>query len=263
MLKELVRFIFNRIGLELTRKTDRGKLTKDRVKSEKIISIVRDNTMVSHSGLLSLHYQTLSIERCNIEGDFVECGTWKGGSVGLMALTNLMYGGKKRHLHLFDSFTDICEPDKKIDGDRAVNEVNKWSKNGDQTKGRLVPVLGFYDDFGGHGTVKECIDLLENNIGYDSQYVHIYEGWFQDTIPSVSKDIKKIAILRIDADWYRSTKICLDYLFDKVVSGGFIIIDDYGAYDGCKKAVDEFLDFSGQSLFLNYVNKEIRYMIKK
>ena len=70
-----------------------------------------------------------------------------------------------------------------------------------------------------------------------------------------------IAILRLDADWYASTKICLAYLFDRVVPGGFVIVDDYGTYAGCQRAVDEFIGARERPLYLNPVNADIRYVI--
>jgi O-methyltransferase len=228
--------------------------------SDRMITIIRNNTMVSEAGLFSLYQQAVFCEQHRIAGDFVECGVWKGGSVGLMALVNLKHGNSRRHIHLFDSFEEICEPDEEIDGERAVRETMAWAKKGG-TKGRLVPLTGIYDQFGGPGTIQENKNLLERTIGYDPQYIHFHKGWFQHTMPEQHHDIDKIAILRIDADWYASTKICLDYFFDKVISGGFVIIDDYGTYDGCKKAVDEFLATLAKPLYLNYVNSEIRYVI--
>jgi hypothetical protein len=125
----------------------------------------------------------------------------------------------------------------------------------------LVPLKGIYDQFGGHGTIDECRTLLERIIGYDGSQIHYHQGWFQETLPSQASAIKNIAILRLDGDWYASTKVSLDYLFEKVVPGGFVVIDDYGSYDGCRKAVDEFLARLEQPLFLNVVNSQIRYLI--
>jgi len=216
--------------------------------------------MVAQEGLYSLYHQTLFCEKHELAGDFVECGVWKGGAAGLMALVNLKHGSTRRHIHLFDSFEEICEPDEEIDGHRAISEVRMWTQNGGTT-GRLVPLRGIYDHRGGPGNIQENKQLLESTIGYDPQYIHFHKGWFQHTLPEQHNDISKIAILRIDADWYASTKICLEYLFEKVISGGFVIIDDYGAYDGCRKAVDAFVKTMQKPLFLNYVNSDIRYII--
>lgn len=78
----------------------------------------------------------------------------------------------------------------------------------------------------------------------------------------MSAKISPIAILRLDADWYASTKVCLDFLFDKVVKGGFVIIDDYLCYEGCRKAVNEFLRARGMAPYLHYVDGHGRYWSK-
>jgi O-methyltransferase len=262
MFKELVKSAIHRLGFELVRtKKNQGPCGRGaKSEAEEMIEIVRSRTMVSNEGLSSLYRQALFCEEHELAGDFVECGVWKGGAVGLMALVNLKHGSLRRHLHLFDSFEEICEPDEEIDGHRAASEVRKWTKNGG-VQGRLVPLKGIYDHRGGPGTVQENEHLLGHVIGYDPEYIHLHKGWFQHTLPQRGGETGKIAILRIDADWYASTKICLEHLFGKVVPGGFVIIDDYGAYEGCRKAVDEFLASTGKPLFLNYVNPDIRYII--
>ncbi len=261
-MKALVKFIINRLGFEIIRKeaNQGSKGQRSESESNELIGIIRNHTMVAQEGLYSLYHQTLFCEKHELAGDFVECGVWKGGAAGLMALVNLKHGSTRRHIHLFDSFEEICEPDEEIDGHRAISEVRMWTQNGGTT-GRLVPLRGIYDHRGGPGTIQENKQLLESTIGYDPQYIHFHKGWFQHTLPEQHNDISKIAILRIDADWYASTKICLEYLFEKVISGGFVIIDDYGAYDGCRKAVDAFVKTMQKPLFLNYVNSDIRYII--
>lgn len=262
MFGRLVKAGFKRLGYEITRNNS-NQDSYDRMPHPDIdtmIEVVRRNTMVAHIGLVSLYDQVLFCETHGIAGDFVECGVWKGGSVGLMALANLEHSGLRRHIHLFDSFEEICEPDEDIDGERALREVNQFVDGGG-TKGRLVPLTGIYDHRGGPGTISENEHLLVNTIGYDPQYIHFHKGWFQQTLPEQHNDIDKIAILRLDGDWYASTKVCLEYLFEKVVSGGFVIIDDYGAYEGCRKAVDEYIQSIGKPLYLHYVNHDIRYVI--
>lgn len=226
------------------------------------IKIVRKQTMLPYINLVTLYEQVLYCEKGNIEGDFVECGVWKGGAVGLMALANLKNGTVRRKLHLFDAFEEICAPNEEVDGSVALGEVKKLLGKNALTKGELTPLKGIYDNFGGPGDINECKRLIENKIGYPANYVNYYKGWFQNTVHSKSKEIEKIAILRLDGDWYESTKICLDYLFDKVVSGGFIIIDDYGLYSGCKKAVDDFFELRNEFYYLHYSSWACRYLQK-
>lgn len=226
------------------------------------IKIVRKQTMLPYINLITLYEQVLYCEKGNIEGDFVECGVWKGGAVGLMALGNLKKGAIRRKLHLFDAFEEICAPNQDFDGERAINEVKELLCDKALINGELKPLKGIYDRFGGPGNINECKSLIEDTIGYPANYVYYHKGWFQNTIPEKSKEIEKIAILRLDGDWYESTKMCLDYLFDKVVPGGFIIIDDYGLYSGCKKAVDEFFKLRNEFYYLHYSSWACRYLQK-
>lgn len=227
------------------------------------IKMVRKFTMLPYINLVTLYEQVRFCELHNIEGDFVECGVWKGGAIGLMAIANLKYGTQRRTLRLFDVFEEICSPNEKIDGTIAINEVRKQLGEKAAINGEIKPLKGIYDRFGGPGSINACKEVIEQIIGYPSDKVNYHKGWFQDTIPTDAKKINKIAILRLDGDWYESTKICLENLFDKVVSGGFIIIDDYGLYSGCKKATDDFLTSRGGEYFLNYSSWACRYLIKR
>jgi O-methyltransferase len=226
------------------------------------IKVVRNNTMIPYINLLTLFEQVLFCERNDIEGDYVECGVWKGGAVGLMALANLHYGKYRRNIHLFDIFDDICAPDPNIDGEKALRETRKFMKGDVKFSGELVPLKGVYESNGGPGTIEENIKLLEEIIKYPKDKINYHKGWFQETVPETSKTIKKIAILRLDGDWYASTKVCLEFLYDKVIEGGIIIIDDYGCYEGCKKAVDEFFIKRNIIVLMNYSNSTCRYWIK-
>lgn len=224
------------------------------------LAIVREYTMLSRKRLYSLYECVLACEKDNILGDYIECGVWKGGAVGLMALANLRYGEVRRQLHLLDTFAGIPEPDGEVDGRRAVEEARQ---HGVAALGRLTPNPQLYDNMGrGVGTIESNRHLLEQIIGYDKAFVHYHRGLFQETLPVVAPTIDSVAILRLDGDWYASTKVCLEFLYDKVVRGGFVIIDDYGAYEGCKKAVDEFLALRRVKIRLRKVGSELRFFRK-
>lgn len=257
MIKELVKRLVSSLGYEINRTQiyDLGE------EADKAIIKIRSHTMLPYGRLVTLYQQVVFCEKHSVPGSFVECGVWKGGAVGLMALANMKYGVSRRHIHLFDSFQEICEPDESVDGEEAVKEVRHKLGNV-SLEGRLEPLTGVYDSIGGPGTLKENQELLEKTVGYESKFLHYHVGWFQDTLPIVSPDIDSIAILRLDGDWYSSTKVCLEYLYAKVVSGGFVIIDDYGAYEGCKKAVDEFIEINNIKVYLNQVDNCCRYWIK-
>jgi hypothetical protein len=210
---------------------------------------VRDATLLSEGRLVSLYRQAVHCERHGVPGAFVECGVWKGGAVALMALANLRHGRARRPLHLFDAFQDVPEPEPTLDGERAVAEARRVL--GKEPTGALRPMQGFYDAEGGAGSAEGNRTLLVDRVGYDPAHVHLHEGWFQETVPRVSEQIGPIAILRLDGDYYHSVKVCLEHLVPQVVSGGFVVVDDYGYYEGCTRAVDEFIADSGLPLFLH------------
>ena len=170
-----------------------------------------------------------------------------------MALANLRHGKVRRALHLFDSFEGVPEPDEKVDGSRAVGAVRAA---GGGTSGRLVPVAMSAAPLG------DCRTLLEDEIGYPAADLHYHVGWFQETLPHAAGDVGEIAILRLDADWHASTLVCLEHLFPRVVAGGFIVIDDYGEYEGCRNAVDAYLRDAGIRPYLHHVDSTGRYFIK-
>jgi hypothetical protein len=262
MIKEGIRFLLSRMGFTIHRITPEQATQASRDQCfVDMVNKVRPYTMLSMDRLYSLYSQTRHCETAGIEGALVECGVWKGGAVALMALANQAFSGTRRDIHLFDAFDHICAPDENVDGERAMREAQMWSRETLNPSDGLAPMTGFYDHFGGAGSVEGNRQLIEGLVGYPAHHLHFHKGWFQDTLPTDAKSIGKIAILRIDGDWYASTMVCLDYLFDQVVPGGFVIVDDYGAYEGCRKAVDEFLARTGKKLFMNRIDEEAVYFI--
>lgn len=262
MIKRKLKQVALQLGYEIQKTGRPQRLGYDlESEAEDLIRRVQPYTMLSKERLVTLFQQVVHCEQNSVPGDYVECGVWKGGAVALMALANMKAGKSRRNIHLFDAFTEICEPDKDLDGERAVWEAKEWSKSGG-TGGKLSPLKGIYDHFGGPGSLEGNRELLTKQVGYDPNFLHFHKGWFQETLPRDSSQITQIAILRLDGDWYASTRVCLEFLYNKVVRGGFIIIDDYGAYDGCRKAVDEFRKTNGISDYLHHIDQAGRYWIK-
>jgi hypothetical protein len=261
MIKKILRSALGKLGFEV-RRIGPERLGYE-IEEEALAAAakVRPYTMLSPERLITLYQQAVHCETANVPGDFVECGVWKGGSVALMALANLKRGKARRRIQLFDAFSEICEPDAKVDGERALQETAQLSP-GAGTSGKLKALTGFYDTMGGPGTLEGNKDLLERVVGYDGRFLEFHKGWFQDTLPKDAPSMGPIALLRLDGDWYASTKVCLDFLYDKVVKGGFVIIDDYGTYEGCRKAVDEFRAARGITDFLSHIDQTGRYWIK-
>lgn len=215
---------------------------------KKVLGRARRFSLVSYSRLKILWRFLEEIEEKKVEGCLVECGVWKGGSAALM-----VYKGQKsklkREVHLLDSFEGMPEPTKK-DGLKAV--VFAEGKESGELKSIKKTV----------GTLGEVKKFLFSSMGLKKEGVYFYKGWFQKTLPKGKKKIGKIAMLRVDADWYESVKICLDELYDQVVKGGYVVFDGYGYWPGCRKAVDEFVKKKGISKKLVNMGLKGAYFIK-
>jgi O-methyltransferase len=162
-------------------------------------------------------------ERDAIRGALVECGVGKGGCGAMMALVSKELGSK-RTLWLCDSYEGLPEPTEK---DFRAGKTGEMI--GPLSQGMLL-----------HPT-EQVSDLIFNKCRLLKEDVKIVKGWFQDTLPAVRKDIGEIAVLRLDGDWYESTKCCLENLYDIVSPTGFVIIDDYATCYGAERAVTEFM----------------------
>jgi len=191
--------------------------------------------MCSVARLRGLHGAVRYAVTEDIAGDIVECGCARGGSAALMALT-LRQMGARRRLWLFDTFEGLPAPSS---GDPDFEIADLFT-------GTCV------------GTLDEVRGLFERlGIADDVTFV---KGLFQETLPAAS--IPCIAVLHIDGDWYESVKACLDSLYDKVVPGGVIQLDDYGYWAGARKAVDEFLQGRGIQAPLQRLDYSGRFLIK-
>lgn len=218
---------------------------------KRAIQRVKDHTMTSFEQLASLWQQVRYADRYRLDGNFVECGVWRGGCVGMMALAHLRSSTPPaRHLHLFDSFEGLPEPKAEADGKMAV----EYAK--DRAGGKLVSIGECV------GTLEENRALLEQRLGYPRSLLHYHRGWFQHSVPERAPELGPIALLRLDGDWYESTKVCLEHLYPKVVKGGVVVIDDYGYWEGCRTAVDEFIQKQKDPILLSHVDFTCRYWIK-
>lgn len=215
----------------------------------KNIEFVKAFTMTSYQRLVTLSRSIQYIEEFNIEGDIVECGVWKGGSIMMAALKLIELKSLNRDLFLFDTYEGMTIPtskDKAINGEYAIDLFNQQDKTNPNNSWCFSPLQ----------EVKKNV----YSTNYNKDKIHFIKGKVEDTLPHDS--IRKVAILRLDTDWYESTLHELETLYDKVVNGGIIIIDDYGHWSGCKKAVDEFIRKRNLKIFLNRIDYSGRLLIK-
>ena len=219
------------------------RIDGDKWIAKELTSYVRLYTMVGRGGLIATHEVVKRAEEQELEGCLVECGVARGGCAALMLMTSWAVRRLKsppdstvddvttKEAWLFDSFEGLPEPTNE---DGALRKPQGKDKSSwDLAKGYCL------------GTQEEVEDLLFSQFAFSRNKVHLVKGWFQDTLPEYRERVGDIAVLRIDGDWYESTKCCLENLYNNVVDGGYVILDDY-ALVGCRKAVDEF--FAGKGI---------------
>jgi O-methyltransferase len=194
------------------------------------------NTMVSKNHLLYLDKILYYVNRNNIIGAIVECGVWKGGCFMYMAYCQKKYSNRLRPIYMYDTYEGMTIPNSDKDAPEALKIYNKINKNTYKRN---------YDKW--HNENKWAyapLNFVKNNmslVNYDNNKIFYIKGDVCETLKNVDNLPEKIAILRLDTDWYESTKIELEILFTLVSINGFIIIDDYYAWKGSQNATDEFL----------------------
>jgi predicted O-methyltransferase YrrM len=206
-------------------------------------------TMTSGERLLGLIRAVEYIARHDIPGSIVECGVWKGGSSMAAALALQAFEGAGRHLYLFDTFTGMTAPteaDVAFDGSHAE------------------PV--YMENRTPTGECSWCqagLDEVKENMhstGYPKDRIHFIPGPVESTLPEHAPET--IALLRLDTDWYESTRHELEHLYPRLSPGGVLIIDDYGHWEGARKAVDEYIAAHGLQLLLTRMDYTGRLAVK-
>jgi hypothetical protein len=191
-----------------------------------IIQRARPYTMTSNEKMFGLITAVRHVSRVNVPGAFVECGVWRGGSMHAASWTLLECGVTDREIYLFDTFSGMTEPtERDRRGGRTAAELMERVD-----KSHSVWAIASLED------VKAGIETLD----YPQERFHFVEGPVEETIPDRAPET--IAILRLDTDWYESTKHELEQLYDRLSPGGVLIMDDYGSWQGAKEATDEFME---------------------
>jgi hypothetical protein len=191
-------------------------------------------------------------ERAEIPGAFVECGVWRGGSVLAMLLTLQDERSEERDVYLYDTFEGMTQPTEEDTSHLEQPALATWrsaEEKGEQAWGWL---LGDFDE----NTVRETVLAS----GYPESRVHFVRGPVEETIPGTVPD--RIALLRLDTDWYESTRHEFEHLYPRLVPGGVLIIDDYGHWEGARRAADEYFEATGERPLLNRIDYAARIAVK-
>lgn len=252
-MSKLLAAIAGRLGYTLTPKHSELATSYPDIREEEfwaLYSLCKPFTMTSVSRLYALYQATKYVLDTGIEGDFVECGVWRGGSALMMAKMLADRGISNRKVYLFDTFEGMSEPtsrDKSYDGKSADAQLAQHTHNKETSVWCLAEL-------------PDVINNLKKSGLSDSQLVFI-KGKVEDTLPG-GCTADKIALLRLDTDWYESTLHELQTLYPTLSKGGALIIDDYGHWEGCRKAVDEYFQAHNIHMILNRIDYTGRMGIK-
>jgi O-methyltransferase len=216
-----------------------------------ILNKIAPYTMTLADGLETTYalFQAVKyISQNHISGDMVECGVWRGGSMMLIAYALQHFGDKTRQLYLYDTFAGMTEPsDIDIDFDNVAYRP------------RWIQITGL----GGRMGFGDTLDGVKANLrltGYPERQMHFISGDVLQTIPATLPS--RIALLRLDTDWYKSTLHELEHLYDLIVPNGVLIIDDYGWCRGSRYATDEFFNRRRFKPMMHRIDQGPRILIK-
>jgi hypothetical protein len=168
----------------------------------------------------------------------------------MMALALRQFGGPDRIIHCFDTFSGMTEPgasDTQSDSGISAEEVLAGARRDEDDPFWAIAPL----------------DVVKRNMastGYPPDLVRFHTGRVEDTLPTAAPE--RLALLRLDTDWYASTKHELNCLYPRLSTGGVLIIDDYGYWRGARQATDEYLAETRAKILLNRIDFTGRIGVK-
>ncbi len=207
---------------------------------------VKPWTLTGPERVIALRDAVRHIVRAKVDGAIAECGVWRGGSMLVVVKTLLAEGVTDRDLYLFDTFTEMPDPgehDSDIFGQHMRDFIEAARAN---------PKLA--------NTPSSAVIALLTREGYPAERIHAVQGLVEETVPAQAP--REIALLRLDTDWYESTKHELEHLYPRVSRGGIVIIDDYGHFVGAKRATDEYLESLGEPVLLHRIDFTGRLIVR-
>jgi O-methyltransferase len=218
---------------------------------EQTIKRVRRHTMTTPRRIAALCDGVEHVARAGVPGAVVECGVWKGGSMMAAALTLMRLGATDRDLYLFDTFQGMPPPTEEdvFSAYDGYNPMRHWRRR--RREGGTSSW---------HHVAADEVRRAVLSTGYPAERVHLVEGRVEETLPDAAP--AEIALLRLDTDWYESTKHELEHLYPRLSPAGVLILDDYGHYEGARRAVDEYFDAEGGRPLLSRIDYTGRIGVK-
>ncbi len=212
------------------------------------------HTMTSAERLLAVGDAVEHVVRRGISGDLVECGVWRGGSVLMMLLRLQHLGVDDRDVWLFDTFEGMTAPTAHDTSPFDEPALTTWDRA--RRRGERAWRHFFGTEVFGVDSVRELLAAT----GYPPDRLHFVAGAVEGTLPATSRG--GVALLRLDTDWYASTRHELVHLYPRVATGGILIVDDYGHWDGSRRAVDEYFAEHPPAPFLSRIDYTGRIGVK-
>ncbi len=247
MITAAIHKSFRLFGLDIIQFPPRQQeCPPDFLKEEvEIIRAVRPWTMTSPERIYALIQAVRYVSANCIAGAIVECGVWKGGSMAAVARTLLQMQDVSRDLYLFDTFEGMSEP--------TASDL-------DYTGWQATEVMRENSGYKCADAPLELVMEVVLGTGYPKERIHFVQGRVEDTVPGSAPDA--ISLLRLDTDWYVSTKHELVQLFPRLSKAGVIIIDDYGHWRGSRQACDEYFGENRVPILLNRIDYTGRIALK-
>lgn len=206
------------------------------------------------TGLARLHALLIAVRyvvQAGIPGAFAECGVWRGGSVFAMTLALQALGVTDRDIYLFDTFAGMTKPDSRDTSAISGSAITMWNAPEPPDERFVFPP---------HGVSESEVRQVVLSGGYPSTRVHFVPGPVEATLPAAAPT--DLALLRLDTDWYSSTQHELRHLYPALHHGGVLIVDDYGHWDGARRAVDDFFAGLGEHVLLARIDYTCRQALK-
>ena len=244
--------VARRFGLQISRVDSAGtRLPVEATAADaELIASLRPFTMTSAERLWSLIGAVRYITDAGLPGDFVECGVWRGGSVMAMAKELNRLSVTDRQIWLYDTYAGMTAPtDFDVEAGTGVTATEMLSTTEIGDGNNVWCVAGRAD-----------VEANVRSTGYPFSNFHFIEGDVAQTLQTSVPE--KIALLRLDTDWYESTRVGLEVLYPRLVPGGVCILDDYGHWQGARTAVDEYFTAQGHRPYMHPIDYSGRVFIK-
>ena len=220
-----------------------------------IVEASLPHTMTGPDRLQALVDAVRHVVATDVPGSFVECGVWQGGSILAIIKTLQELGIDDRDVFLYDTFEGMTEPTEHDVSPVEPPALLAWSQA--ESSGERV-FSGLFDPqiFHFEGVRRRVLAT-----GYPEERIHFVQGRVEDTLLERVPD--EISILRLDTDWYESTRVEMDVLYPRLARGGVLIIDDWGHWEGARRAVEEYFAEHPPMLFLGRIDYSARIGVKR